>query len=171
MPDDDPNIYHMAGTSLLDKLKQQWDKDIDLPKEELGQKYSLYELDIKLASERFDYSCHYAALITDFLVNWIFCFPIYNLSIAPKYYQYNQSFKAFPSAARLRLSFMETLEEAKTLDELDEPARVRIRDYENRFFSDIAFGNYGKTIEYYQNLVDSFVVHQLIIASEIGRFL
>lgn len=155
MPDDDPNIYHMAGTSLLDKLKQQWDKDIDLPKEELGQKYSLYELDIKLASERFDYSCHYGSpdygfpSKLDLLFSYLqFVYRTKNITSIT-----NLS-RLSPAQQRLRLSFMETLEEAKTLDELDEPARVRIRDYENRFFSDIAFGNYGKTIEYYQNLVD-----------------
>ena len=155
MPDNDPNIFHMAGTSLLDKLKQQWSKDIDLPKEELEQKYPIYELDIDLASQRFDCSCDFGRPDYGFPGKLDLLFSYLHFVYRAKGIAKTADLVKLSTAQqRLRLSFMETLEEAKTLRELDETARQRIRDFEYRFSSEIAFGNYGKTVEYYQNLVD-----------------
>ena len=155
MPDNDPNIYHMAGISLLDKLKQAWNNDNELSKEELEQKYLSYELDIKLACEQFDKCCYYGSPDygfpgkLDLLLSYLrFVYRTKGISSVEDFVKLSKELQ------RLRLFFMETLVEANTLKSLDKTAKQRIQEYEHRFYSDIILGNYGKSIEYYQNLVD-----------------
>lgn len=60
-PDEDPNVYHMAAISLMDKLKQQWNRDQSLDTEEIKTKFPLYEMDIQRAAEWFNCACDYGS--------------------------------------------------------------------------------------------------------------
>lgn len=156
-PDEDPNIYHMAATSLIDKLRQQWDQDQSLGTERIKTKFPLYEMDIQRAAEWFDYACDYGS-------------PNYGypskLELLYSYMQFvyrvmdirttDDLSKLSSAQTRIRLEFVETLEEAKSFDDLDDTAIRRIREYGDRFDSQIMFGNYSKAIEFYQNRVDQY---------------
>lgn len=155
MPDDDPNIYHMAGTSILDKLKQQWNNDVNLSKEDLERKYPVYELDIHTACERFDCACNYGSPDYGYPSKLDLLFSYLSFIYRAKQISDVEGLNRLSTPQQsFRLLFIETLEEAKSLEELDETARQRIQIYKNLFASNIIFGNYGKTVEYYQNRVD-----------------
>lgn len=151
MPDHDPNIYHMAGNALLDKLKQRFEqRDID----EKSVKES--RQDVENAMGYFNHSIYYGS-------------PEYGypskLELLYRYLQYQFNRNKIHSEAdltrldsfsrQLQSEFLKTLEEAKNYSDFDEIASNRIDDLENRFNSYIIFGNYSKAVEYYQSKVDS----------------
>lgn len=156
-PDEDPNVYHMAAISLMDKLKQQWNRDQSLDTEEIKTKFPLYEMDIQRAAEWFNCACDYGS-------------PDYGypskLELLYSYLSFvhrvigirtpDDLSKLSSAQMRIRLDFVETLEEAKSFDDLDNTAIRKIREYGDKFDSQIMFGNYGKAIEFYQNRVDQY---------------
>lgn len=156
-PDEDLNIYHMGATSLIDKLKQQWDQDQSLSKEEIKKKFPLYEMDIQRAAEWFDYACDYGSpdygypSKLELLYSYLsFVYRVMGIRTT------DDLSKLSPAQARIRLDFVETLEEAKSFDDLDDIAIRKICEYRDRFDSQIMFGNYSKAIEFYQNRVDQY---------------
>lgn len=156
-PDEDPNIYHMAATSLIDKLKQQWNQDQSLGVEEIKTKFPLYEMDIQRAADWFDCACDYGSpdygypskleLLYSYL---LFVYRVMGIRTT------DDLSKLSSAQTRIRLDFVETLEEAKSFDALDNTAIRRICEYRDKFDSQIMFGNYSKAIEFYQNRVDQY---------------
>lgn len=156
-PDEDPNIYHMAATSLFDKLKQQWNQDQSLSKDEIKTKFPLYEMDIQRAADWFDFASDYGSpdygypsklgLLYSYLS---FVYRVIGIRTA------DDLSKLSSAQTRIRLDFAETLEEAKSFDGLNETATQKIREYGDKLDSQIMFGNYGKAIEFYQNRVDRY---------------
>ena len=152
MPDDDPNVFHMAGNALMDKLKQKFD-DINA----VADQETLSEIrqDVQHAGEYFDYTiCYgspeygYPSKLELLYRTLQFLFKINNI-------QSEADLPKLDDASRLLQSeFMDTLEEAKNYSDFDAIAQGKIAEYENRFRSKIVFGNYSQAVEYYQNKVD-----------------
>ncbi len=152
MPDDDPNVFHMAGSALLDKLKQAFDdENVVFDQDELSD---IYE-DVQRAEEYFDNTICYGSpeygypskleLLCRTLQFW---FRINNIKSEDDLPKLDQT------ARQLQAKFMDTLEEAKNYSAFDDIAQGKISEYENRFRSKIVFGNYSQAVEYYQNKVD-----------------
>lgn len=153
MPDDDPNVFHMAGSALLDKLKQKFDDS----NAEFDQKaLSDIHEDVQCAGEYFDNTiCYgspeygYPSKLELLYRTLQFLFRINNI-------QSEADLPKLDHTSRLLQSeFMDTLEEAKNYYDFDDIAREKISEYENRFRSQIVFGNYSQAVEYYQNKVDA----------------
>ncbi|MGM9602991.1 MAG: hypothetical protein ACI3W5_15580 [Faecousia sp.] len=152
MPDDDPNVFHMAGSALLDKLKQKFDDS----NAEFDQKaLSDIHEDVQCAGEYFDNTiCYgspeygYPSKLELLYRTLQFLFRINNIQSEADLP------KLDPTSRLLQSKFMDTLEEAKNYYDFDDIAQGKISEYENRFRSKIVFGNYSQAVEYYQNKVD-----------------
>lgn len=152
MPDNDPNVFHMAGNALMDKLRQKFDDvNAELDQDALSEIHQ----DVQRAGEYFDYTtCYgspeygYPSKLELLCRTLQFLFKINNI-------QSEADLPKLDTASRLLQSeFMDTLEEAKNYSDFDDIAQGKISEYENRFRSQIVFGNYSQAVEYYQNKVD-----------------
>lgn len=152
-PDDDPNVYHMAGTSILEKLKNVWNDWDDRPVTD--EEYAGFRQDVREAESLFDKACEFGS-------------PDYGIpSTLELYYHYLRFIyrrKGIRSAAQISSlgeeygqmysKFTSLLDDAASYNDLNEKAIRRINDYASKFDAEIMFGNYGKAVEYYQNQVD-----------------
>lgn len=153
MPDLDPLIYHMHGKSLLDEMKEKWKAHRNSPV--TSEEFAIWDSKVSMAQESFYKTCEYGS-------------PEYGLpSLLDLYETYlefifrakeirssNELNRLSPEQGQLYTSFLSVLEDAHSYDDLGVIAENHIRDIENRFRSQIMFGNFGKAIEYYQNQVD-----------------
>lgn len=153
MPDLDPLIYHMHGKSLLDEMKEQWKarQDSTVTTEE----FAAWDSKVSMARESFYKACEYGS-------------PEYGLpsllDLYETYLEFIYRVRGIHSSDELNLlspeqhqlhtSFLSALEDAHSYDDLGEAAENYIQDIENRFRSQIMFGNFSKAVEYYQNQVD-----------------
>ena len=133
MPDDDPNIYHMAGCALFDKLTQYWDDGTanQLGKDEIRQA-------VDQACDYFDDSTNYGS--PEYGYPW-------KLKTLYRYLRYLFQEIGITSAADLnkldpqtrqyQSEFINTLEEAKAYSDFEKIPRETVEDIENSFRSQI----------------------------------
>ena len=162
VPDEDPDIFHMAGTIIMDELKSNWDKDREMldvgtiEKRQLIEQLPEYENEIGRAEAYFEKACDYGS-------------PDYGYpSMLALFYQYLkyvfevQTIKNerdidtnLSSYQRNMIArFLNILDIAKSYEDLDEKALSRITYYEASFYSKIMFANSGNEVQYYQNRYD-----------------
>ena len=67
MPDQDPDIFHMAGTITMDELRSCWKKDLDMlgmnsiERSKLISEQSQYENSLAQAESYFEKACDYGS--------------------------------------------------------------------------------------------------------------
>lgn len=152
MPDNDPNVFHMSGNALLDKLRQKFDDaNAMYDQEALSEIYR----DVQCAGEYFDYTICYGSPEYGYPSKLELLYRMLQFLFRINNIQSETDLPKMDHTSRLLQSeFMDTLEKAKTYSDLDDIAQGKISEYENRFRSKIIFGNYSQAIEYYQNKVD-----------------
>ncbi|MBM6715791.1 hypothetical protein H6B15_03835 [Gemmiger formicilis] len=153
MPDEDPNIYHMAGCSLLDKLNEQF--HIEENNWDTSARNAI-QTDVKDACGYFDDTIRFGS-------------PDYGypskLELLFKYLEFLYRIRGIRSAEDLskmdpttrefQSEFISAAQEAASYTDLGDIADAKIRDYKSRFQSQILFGSYQQAVEYYQSKVDS----------------
>lgn len=153
MPDEDPLIYHMHGKSLLDEMKEKWKVHREGPV--TTEELAVWDSKVSMAQESFYKTCEYGS-------------PEYGLpsllDLYETYLEFVYRVRGIHSSDEMSLlnseqsqiyaSFLSVLEDAHSYDDLGAVAEDHIQDIENRFHSQIMFGNFGKAVEYYQNQVD-----------------
>ncbi len=153
MPDMDPLIYHMHGKSLLDEMKEQWKAHQDSTV--TAEEFAAWDSKVSMARESFYKACEYGS-------------PEYGLpsllDLYETYLEFIYRVRGIHSSDELNLlspeqhqlhtNFLSALEDAHSYNDLGEVAESHIQDIENRFRSQIMFGNFSKAVEYYQNQVD-----------------
>lgn len=162
MPDEDPNIYHMAGTSIYDNLRQHCDET--LPQVAEGDQQIEYEKLEKMvadASNCFDKACDSGS--PDYglpsKIKLIYRYLSFVYKVKGIKNELEANVKLSPNQQKLRQEFLLTLEFANSYSDLSAPAMESLRDYEGRFYSDLLFGDYGKVIEYYENSLSNARQH------------
>jgi len=152
MPDDDPNVFHMAGNALLDKLRQKFDDPNDVfDTETLSEVHQ----DVRHAEVYFDNTIYYGSPEYGYPSKLELLYRTLHYLFKINSIQSEADLHKLDASTRqLQAEFMDTLEEAKTFSDFDEIAQEKISEYENRFRSKIIFGNFSQTVEYYQNKVD-----------------
>lgn len=155
MPYDDPFIYHMHGNVLYHQLRKEWgeasencnpDSGISRPdyEEKVDQAFGLFEKTSEFGDVQFG--------ITGQL-NLLFEYLrfIYRVNgIRTK----EDLRKLTPKQISYQTRFIDVLDTAKQYDGFDEDAAYNIRNKENQLQSEVLMGDYGKTVEYYQNEYD-----------------
>lgn len=153
MPDYDPNVYHMAGTSIMEKLKNTW---YDWPETSVSdEQFASFDMDVRRAKELFCEACDCGSpdygipSILDLLFSYLrFIYRIKGI------HGLEDLSRLSTSQRQLQMDFLTTLEEAKSYSDLDDRAVARIEELSSNFESSILYDDYGKTVEYYQNKVD-----------------
>lgn len=152
MPDNDPNIYHMAGMSLLREFREKLDSD-----KEYKLDFVSLESDVDLISDYFDYASDYGS-------------PEYGipskLALFYKYLTYvykrldikneNDFNKLSETQVDIQNRFINAMDEADAYTEFDRDVIYTIDHYRDCLHSEIMFNNFGKAKEYYQNKVDKY---------------
>lgn len=152
MPDNDPNIYHMAGMSLLKKFREKLDSD-----KEYKLNFVSLESDVDLISDYFDYASDYGS-------------PEYGipskLALFYKYLAYvykrleikneNDFNRLSETQVDIQNRFINAIDEADAYTEFDRDVIYTIDHYRDCLCSEIIFNNFGKAKEYYQNKVDKY---------------
>ena len=153
MPDSDPLIYHMYGKSLLDEMKEKWKahRDSSVTNEE----FAVWDSKVSMAQESFYKTCEYGSpeyglpSLLDLYETYLeFVYRVRGIHSSDELSRLNSE------QSQIYASFLSVLEDAHSYDDLGVVAENNIRDIENRFHSQIMFGNFGKAVEYYQNQVD-----------------
>ncbi len=163
IPNEDPVIFHMAGTVILDELRSDWRRDRDMlavgtiDRQSLTEKLPAYESAISRAESLFEKVCDNGS-------------PDYGYpSMLALYYQYldyvyelrevrnerDIDVKLSSSQRNMIVKFLGILDLVKTYEDLDEKALSKMASYEGAFLSKIMLENRGHEIEYYQNRYDN----------------
>lgn len=151
-PDDDPDVFHMAGRTLIDKLTQKFD---DANAEFTQETFSEIYQDVQKAEEYFDNSICFGSPHYGYPSKLALLYRVLKFLFERNQIKSEEDLhKLDPTARQLQAKFMNTLEEAKNYSYSDEIAPRRIAEYESLFHSKIVFGNYSQAVEYYQNKVD-----------------
>ena len=155
-PDNDPNICHMAGMALLEKLESAWRVLSASGNPVSSNEIAEYKQDFYKAADYFDKTTEYGQ-------------PDYGIPVKLRlYYRYLEFIYAVKGVknhqeARQKLNdfeysilgeFAELLDDAEAYSEIDDFATDRIKVYRERFEANILCGDYGTAVEYYQNKVD-----------------
>lgn len=155
-PDNDPNISHMAGMALLEKLENTWK----------GLLSSGNPVDSKVIAE---FEREFSSAATYFDKTTDFGQPDYGIPGKLRlYYRYLEFIYKVRGVnchkeTRQKLNdyeygilgdFAKILDDADGFSELDEIAANNVKEYRERFEANILFGDYGTAVEYYQNRVD-----------------
>jgi hypothetical protein len=157
MPDKDPDVFHMAGLSILEKLRGKWESwDFNVNPVVVEDTYKCFDTDVEEALSLFEQTCDYGS-------------PSYGLPFAlDLLYQYlkfvctaNKSKNADSDVMvhddrywKLHSLITETLEDVYSYSDLGPKATNKIDDISNQFHTGIMHSEYGKIIEHYQNQVD-----------------
>lgn len=153
MPDNDPNIFHMAGSSICDDLRKRWEEDrMRLESEEFPVDFEKYEIRVEEAVEYFEKACDYGS--PDYGIPSKLRLLYYYLDFVYKVKAIHSSQDVADNLSinqqKLRQDFLQTLEYAQSYSDLPASAVDRIKEYEDRFRSNLLFGDYRKVIEYYE---------------------
>ena len=163
-PDNDPNICHMAGMALLEKLDSAWRAHSASENPVNSSEIAEYKQDFYKAVSFFDKTTEYGQ-------------PDYGIPVKLKlYYRYLEFIYSVKGVknhqeARQKLNdfeygilgeFAELLDDSEAYSEIDEFAANIIKDYRERFEAKILCGDYGTAVEYYQNKVDKLQKSGLI---------
>ena len=155
-PDNDPNICHMAGMALLEKLESAWKTLLTSGSPVSSNEIAEYRHDFYKAADFFDMTTEYGQ-------------PDYGIPVKLRlYYRYLEFIYAVKEVkdhreARQKLNdfeygilgeFAELLDDAEAYSEIDEFAAERVKSYRERYEAKILCGDYGSAVEYYQNKVD-----------------
>ncbi|WP_101697521.1 P-loop NTPase [Clostridium minihomine] len=155
MPYPDSIIYHMYGNALYHKMCDEW--NTILTYEILTNEIPLseYEDNVEKAYELFANTCEYGSpqfgvsgqlnLLYEYLR---FLYKI--LGIKCK----DDLKKLSAKQITFQTLFADTLEMAKEFDGFNEKTIRLIQIKEDQLRSEVLMGDYGKTVEYYQNQVD-----------------
>lgn len=156
-PDYDPNICHMAGMALLEKLESEWRTMPDSGNSIGSNEIAEFKQDFYKAAEFFDMTTDYGQ-------------PDYGIPVKLRLYYgylqfiYNAKGVKSHQEARQKLNdyeygilgeFAQILEDAESFSEIDEYAEGQVKNYRDKYEANLLFGDYGSAIEYYQNKVDS----------------
>lgn len=163
-PDYDPNICHMAGMALWEKLDSAWRTMLNSGNPISSNEIAEFKQDFYKAAEFFDMTTDYGQ-------------PDYGIPVKLRLYYgylqfiYNAKGVKSHREARQKLNdyeysilgeFAQILEDAESFSEIDEYAEDQIRSYRDKYEASILFGDYGSAVEYYQNRVDSLQGHGAI---------
>lgn len=148
MPDEDPNIFHMAGSALLDQLKEVFSSSQEITPEQLDD----IRRDVQRAAEYFDYTTDYGSPDYGYpsKLELLYCYLRFLFQYDGVQSKDDLS-KLKPKTCEVQAEFMNVLEEAKNYPDLEQDAHDKIQDYESRFRSNIIFGDFGRAVQYYQN--------------------
>ena len=156
MFDKDPDIYHMYAKSLTVFFKDEFEAD---------KRDNRYHLDINYINEKinyidtlYDHTSEYGSpeygMIGKLGLYYSYMTYIYGRENITKD---NFNFNDLSDFARNIINlFMNTLEKIETELSLSDDILETVEKYRDKFNSKLMFGNFGKAIEYYQNLLDKY---------------
>ena len=157
MPDEDPVIYHMYGNAIYHKLLDEWSQSSVLTGDPAKIPFADYEQRVHRAYELFANTCEFGSPQYGFIgqLNLLYEYLSFVYKVLGIKTDADKKEKLTRSQMNIQTRFDDTLEEARTYDEFDDQAKRTIQKKEDQFRSEIMMGNYGKTIEYYNNLIDN----------------
>lgn len=157
MPDDDPVIYHMYGNAIYHKLLDEWSQYSVLTGESSKIPFADYEQDVQQAYGLFVKSCEFGSPQYGLIgrLNLLYGYLSFVYKALGIKTDIDKKEQLTRSQINIQTQFDNTLEEAKTYEEFDDQAKRTIQKKEDQFRSEIMMGNYGKTIEYYNNQIDN----------------
>ena len=155
--DHDPNICHMAGMAILEKLESTWQTMYKSVEPINSDIIVSFKQDFYNAADYFDMTTDYGQ-------------PDYGIPVKLRlYYNYLQFIyyvKGVKShqEARDKLNdfeysvlgdFAKILEDSEAFSGINEFAENQIENYRDKYEANILFGDYASAVEYYQNRVDN----------------
>lgn len=161
MPYEDPDIYHMSGSFLMERLNEQCTECTELYKKQnvivTAETFRRLELNLADAEQDFDDTCRFGS-------------PEYGYPSKLKlYYQYLEfvySVKEIKTSKditllsdnqkQIQMEFVHTLDASKSFDDFDQEATELIERYEGLFDANILFHDPSTPIQFYQNRVDLY---------------
>lgn len=158
MPYSDSYIYHMHGSVLYLQLCNEWDAQIGRTNVSSGKSSYDYEDLVEEAFELFDKTSEFGD------VQYGIIGQLHLLLAFLKYIYRTNEVRTSEDISKLSFNqksylmrFIDVLDVAKQYDGFDDTSRNDILKMESKLYSNFLMGNYGKTIEYYQNEYDKLV--------------
>lgn len=158
MPYNDPYIYHMHGNVLYHQLRNTWENDINTYDSTSEEPSDDYDEQVERAFGLFEKTSEFGGVqfgITGQL-NLLFEYLkfIYKVNeIRTKEDLQKLDRKQISYLTR----FIDVLDMAKQYDGFDDDTIDNIRRKESMLKSEVLMGDYGKTVEYYQNEYDKLM--------------
>lgn len=155
MPNNDPFIFHMHGNVLYHHLQKQW-ADILKNGNFCGEKdQGDFESRMDEALLLFEKACEYGDVQYGLTGQMNLLFEYLRFAYRVNNIRTKEDLrKLTPRQISYQTRLIETLETAEQYGEFDEEAVRNIQNKKNQLYSEILMGDYGKTIEYYQNEYD-----------------
>ncbi|WP_143405394.1 hypothetical protein [Faecalibacterium sp. An122] len=155
MPNNDPFIFHMHGNVLYHQLQKQW-ADILKNGNFCGEKdQGDFESRMDKALLLFEKACEYGDVQYGLTGQMNLLFEYLRFAYRVNNIRTKEDLrKLTPRQISYQTRLIETLETAEQYGEFDEEAVRNIQNKKNQLYSEILMGDYGKTIEYYQNEYD-----------------
>jgi len=155
-PDNDPNICHMAGMALLEKLESAWKTLPTLDRPVSSNDIAEFKQDFYKAADFFDMTTEYGepdyGIPGKLRLYYRYLEFIYSVKDVKDHKEARQKLNDFEYS--ILGEFAEILDDAEAFSEIDQYASDRVNGYRDRFESKILCGDYGTAVEYYQNQVD-----------------